>query len=333
MSSRALALRSLPVRPCPRVGPLSCLVVLAALVLVSGTGCSSPSSPRNSVGSGTGSEASVRRPGSPLPKALAFHASFDRGTDADFALGDPWLYHAPALDRIADARPGLPGGGVAGVVPSGGRHGGALRFQASSPAVVFFRGGANLPWSQGSWSGTVSFWLRTDLGKLAPGFSDPVNITPRAWDDAAFFVEFERRTNEVPFRLGAYADKEVWNPLRRNWNDIPAAEKPLITIPGPPFSGERWTHVAFTWDRYNTGRPDGVAILYLDGAQVGLLRGHNQRFTWDPSATRLHLGVSYIGDLDDFAVFNRALDLAEIQQVRSLPRGIRSLYTRPNRVP
>jgi hypothetical protein len=280
-----------------------------------------------------GCSSTPRHASSPLAKALTFHASFDRGTDADFALGDPWLYHAPALDKTAEARPGLPGGDATTLQPGTGRHGGALHFARPTPAVVFFRAGGNLPWSASDWSGSVSFWLRTDLARLAPGFCDPVNITPKAWDDAAFFIEFEKRTNDIPFRLGAYADKRVWNPLNRNWNDIPASGKPLVTIPGPPFSGDRWTHIVFTWERFNTGASNGVALLYLDGAQVGAIRGRTQTFTWDPASTRIHLGLSYIGQMDDLAVFNRALTMPEIQHVRSLPRGVRSLYSRSNPVP
>lgn len=268
-----------------------------------------------------------------LVKSLTFHASFDRGTDADFALGDSWIYHAPSLDRIQDARPGLPGGEDVRLEPGAGRYGGALHFTRSSKPALFYRAGANLPWATHAWSGTVSFWLRTDLAGLAPGFCDPVNITPRSWDDAAFFVEFERRTNTVPFRLGMYADKSVWNPTGRDWGALSASEKPLVSIPGPPFAQTRWTHVVFTWEHFNTGQADGVGLLYLDGAQVGSIRGRKQTFTWDAALARIHLGLSYIGYLDDFAVFNRALDMPEIQHLRSLPGGVRSLYTKTNRVP
>ena len=35
-----------------------------------------------------------------LVKALTFHASFDHGPDADFALGDPTLYSASAAGAL-----------------------------------------------------------------------------------------------------------------------------------------------------------------------------------------------------------------------------------------
>lgn len=260
-----------------------------------------------------------------LRRALTFHASFDRGTDADHALGDGWLYHAPAMDQWQDTRPGLPPGTAIRVVPEAGKFGGALQFLERTNPVVFYKAEGNVPWSGRNWSGTVSFWLRTDLRSLPEGFNDPVQITPRRWNDAAFFVEFEKRSNNIPFRLGAYADFNVWNPRNRRWEDIPPAERPLVTIPGPPFSADRWTHVAFTWERFNTGQPDGVATLYLDGAQVGRLSQRTQTFTWDSGTPRLLVGLGYLGWFDDLAVFNRALTQSEIQQVRRLPRGIRSI--------
>lgn len=284
---------------------------LSLLLLLLAMGCAGRS------GSSPG-EASLR-------KALTFHASFDRGSDADFAVADGWLYQAPAMDKWSEAKPGLPADGAIRVVPGEGKFGGALRFDRKVEPVVFYRAQGNVPWRNADWSGTISLWLRTDLERLAPGFCDPVQLTPRAWNDAAFFVEFERRERDVPFRLGAYADFKVWNPANREWSRIPPAERPLLTVDGPPFAGDRWTHVAFTWQRYNTGRADGIAVLYLDGAQVGALRNRTQTFTWDPAQTRLLLGLSYVGWIDDVAVFNRALDGTEIQQIRRLPRGIRSL--------
>lgn len=261
-----------------------------------------------------------------LRKALTFHASFDRGSDADLAQADAWLYHAPAMEKWSEARPGLPSSGNIRVVPGEGRFGGALRFEKRADPVVFYRGQQNVPWTAQSWSGSVSVWLRADFAELAKGYCDPVQITPRAWNDAAFFLEFEKRDHDVPFRLGAYADLKVWNPQNRDWGTLKPSEKPLITVDGPPFSRDRWTHVVFTWQGFNTGSADAVALLYLDGAQVGAIRNFTQTFTWNPADLRLLLGVGYIGWIDEVAVFHRALTSQEIQVIRQLPRGIRSLH-------
>lgn len=261
-----------------------------------------------------------------LREALTFHAPFDGSLDAAFADGDRVLYSAPSQKQRADAKPGLPADGVVRHTSGGGRFGGALQFTAKAPSFVFFRGERNMPYQRADWSGTVSFWLSTDpQGALAPGFCDPVQITPRAWNDAAFFVEFEKRPESIPFRLGAYADTAVWNPQKRRFADIPASERPLITVDNPPFAGGRWTHVVFTFERFNTGRPDGIVRLYLDGAPQGTLSARQQTFTWDPAATAIALGLNYIGSLDELAIFNRALSEAEIRTLHELPRGVGSL--------
>lgn len=298
------------------------LAPLAALLSILAAGCASAP-----VGT-------QRPPASPsehrsllsIRKALTFHASLDQGTDADFAAGDPWMYQAPGLERRRETRPGLPSDGSVRIDPGAGRHGGALHFTKRSDAVVFYRAAGNVPWHGSPWSGAISFWLRADTNALAMGFCDPLHVTPRGWDDAAFFVEFERRTNDVPFRLGAYADRKVWNPQNRPWGEMSAAEKPVLVAPTPAFEANRWTHVAFSWENFNTGRGDGFVRLWLDGVDAGRISERTQTFTWNPADTRLLLGIGYIGWIDDVAVFNRALADAEIRRIRELPRGVRSLY-------
>jgi hypothetical protein len=258
-----------------------------------------------------------------LSQALTFHASFDAKVDAAHAAGDPRLYWAPSWKQRAEARPGLPEGGEARHASGAGRFGDALQFTVKAPRVVFFRGARNMPYEKTNWNGTVSFWLNTDPeGALAPGFCDPVQITTRAWNDAAFFVEFEKRAEAIPFRLGVYADLLVWNPGKRPFADIPTAERPLISVDKPPFTPGKWTHVVFTFERFNTGAADGVARLYLDGAPHGTLGARRQTFTWDPEEALIALGLNYVGLLDELSIFNRALSDEEIRALNALPKGL-----------
>jgi len=259
-------------------------------------------------------------------RALTLHASFDHGLDADFAAGDGVLRHAPSMGKQAEAKPGLPETGEVQLARDAGRFGHALRFTKRKSPMMFFRAAKNVAYQTNNWSGTVSFWLSTDpAGELEPGFCDPIQITPRAWNDAAFFVEFEKRTNDIPFRIGAYPDFKVWNPNNKKWADVTAAEKPLIAAPTTPFAGGKWTHVAFTFENFNTGRDDGVARLYLDGAPAAALTPRRQRFTWDMEKCSIMLGLSYIGLWDELAIFNRALTAAEIAQLHALKNGARDL--------
>jgi hypothetical protein len=225
-----------------------------------------------------------------------------------------------------NASAGLPPSGEIQHVVGAGRFGDALRFTKRTAPLVFFRALRNMPYARSDWSGTVSFWLQVDpQGQLETGFCDPVQITPRAWNDAAFFVEFEKRPAAIPFRLGVYADLDVWNPARRKIEEIPSSERPLVTVAEPPFSGSRWTHVVFTFERFNSGQPDGVARLYLDGKPRGVLSPRQQTFTWQPEEAIIGLGLNYIGLLDELSIFNRALGPDEVDQLYRLPSGVAAL--------
>lgn len=290
-----------------------CSATIGAVLLVGGLAVA--------LGSDAGQAAAVRQA---LASALVFHASFDGGVDARRAADDPKLYWAPTWARRAEAQPGLPPAGDTRQAPGEGRFGDALRFTRRGVPPVFYHGGKNMPYAAANWNGAVSFWLSTDpQNDLGVGFCDPIQITPRAWNNGAFFVEFEKGKGPeaVPFRLGVYADFDVWNPTKRPFDQIPPAERPLTTVDNPPFAKGKWTHIVFTWESFNTGRADGVARLYLDGQPRGTLAGRQQTFTWDPAETKIALGLGYIGLMDDVAVFNRRLSDAEIAELYRLERG------------
>jgi len=162
--------------------------------------------------------------------------------------------------------------------------------------------------------------------ELPTGFCDPIQITSKQWDDASMFVEFEKRAGGIPFRLGVYADKAVWNPEGRKWEEIPASEKPLATVADPPFAAGKWTHVAFVLENFNTGKPDGTARLFLDGREAGPIGARTQTFTWDPERSAILLGLGYTGLFDELALFDRALDAGEIARLFKLEKGARDLH-------
>jgi hypothetical protein len=262
---------------------------------------------------------------SALRQALTFYASFDGRLDADFALGDARLYSAPSRGTRDQEKAGAPGG--VQLAPGAGRHGDALRLHVGSKPLVYFKGGRNMPYQAENWSGTISFWMSLDPDEdLAPGYSDPLLITPRSWDDASLFVDFTR--DDVPrrFRFAAFADKAAWNPEGREWDDVPVAERPMIEIVRPPFGRGRWTHVVMAFQRFNTGRPDGRLAGYLDGEPAGTLEGRRQTYTWTPDEDVLiALGIQYIGLIDELSIFNRALSHDDVRELHRLPEGIRSV--------
>lgn len=265
-----------------------------------------------------------------LRTALTFHASFDTGTEADIARGDRALYHAPSLDKRQETTPGLPASGEVVRVESPGRPGHALRFRKTKAPLMLFKADKNFPSPRPDWSGTVSVWLSLDPAtELDPGFCDPLQITSKKWDDAAIFLEFEKRADGIPFRLGVYADTTVWNPKGRKWEEMTPAEKPLVSVVQPPFATGKWTHVALVVEHFNTGRPDGTARLYLDGAEAGQISARTQTFTWDAERTIIMLGVSYTGLMDDLALFDRALTPREIARLHTLNTGLSVLHPKP----
>jgi hypothetical protein len=265
-----------------------------------------------------------------LKTSLSLHASFDKGIDAEVARGDASLWTAKAMDQRSTAQKGLPTGMEVAWEKDQGKYGGSLRFSDSKGPMVFYRAAKNFPELQNGWSATVMFWLKADPpGELKEGFCDPIQITSKQWDDAAMFVEFEKRATGIPFRLGVYADKPVWNPTNRKFEDIPPAERPLVAVEKPPFEKGKWTHVAFTLTQFNSGKPEGVAKLYLDGKPAGQLSQRNQLFTWDVEKSAIMLGLGYIGSMDDLAIFDRSLTAEEIASAVQLPGGIASLPAKP----
>jgi hypothetical protein len=295
-------------------GPRSLTILLS--VVLGSLGCTAAD----------GDPRDIPTAGDPLRVSLAFHASFDRGVEADFARGDRSLYHAASRDELVDRRPGLPAGGAVERVPGAGRYGGALRLSLESSPLVFFRGDGNVPFAREDWSGTLSFWLRLDPDEdLRPGYSDPVFITDSAWDDRSLFVDFTAEDTPRRFRFAAFADRGVWNPDGIGWDEIPVDQRPMVEIASPPFAGDRWTHVALTFQNFNTGEPNGAMHAYLDGEMVGSLTGRVQTYSWDPEKVIIILGLDYNGWIDDLAIFDRALSHEEIRRLYRLENGVATL--------
>lgn len=250
-----------------------------------------------------------------LLPALTFYASFDHGSDADFARGDRRIYTASSVER-KDPQPGLPSDDF--VIARGqGRQGGdALRFSKKSSRVAFYKASKNCDYQKTNWSGTISFWLNLDpQSDLGDWYCDPLQITQKAWNDGAIWVDFSKDEKPKHFRLGAFADLNVWNPQNRDFEKMKPEERPMVVVTRPPFARGQWTHVALTFERWNTGKADGVARLYLNGVDQGAVEGRNQTLTWDPEKAAIQIGIQYVGLFDDLALFNRTLSAREIQSL------------------
>jgi len=268
---------------------------------------------------------SVAANDSPLARALTFHASFDNGVEADFARGDAKLYTLVTKPEKKNVV-GLHADTEEIILEKGtGRFGDCLHFKAKAAPRVFYKVEKNFPYATSDWQGTVSFWLRTTPDEdLEPGYTDPIQITPRSALDGCFFFEFGIE-DPRPCRMGVFPDKLAWNPENKPNSEIQIPSRPLIEVPTPPFSRDKWTHIVCTFEGFNNNDKKGVAKLYLDGELRGEMDGWNQKYTWDLAMSQIRLGVAYIGGFDELSCFDRALTAEEVKALNGLENGVKDL--------
>ena len=260
-----------------------------------------------------------------LIDSLTFHASFDAGPDADLANGDSTLYTLVESRPEILSDPGLP---PEVMMDGAGRFGNCLFF--STPEEVsgtraFYMLKDNLPYSKSDWSGTISFWIRVSpYEDLRPGYTDPIQVTPRSALDGCLWVDFSLDEHRQ-FRMGAFPDKQYWNPNNTSNKEIPDSERPLIPLIDPPFSRNHWSHVVMTFEGFNNPGTNGVAKLYIDGKLHDDLTGWEQIYTWDIERAQIRLGVNYVGAIDELSCFDRALTDEEITMLFELDEGVTGL--------
>ncbi|MFM8931120.1 MAG: hypothetical protein ACKOS8_04485 [Gemmataceae bacterium] len=246
-----------------------------------------------------------------LMESLRFHAGFEGNGDAVVAPGDRRIYTVESLAR-KHWTPGIARADVT-IAKGEGVRGDCLRFGKKSLQVICFKG-ESMPYKARDWAGTVSFWMRLDPDKdLQPGHCDPIQITQKAWDNGALWVDFDK---DLPrdFRLGCFSDFAFWNPEKIPYDKWPVEKRPMVTVKKPGFSRQAWKHVAFTFRGVNA-EGAAQAILYLDGKAMGSVN-QPMRFTWDLKETAILLGIDYIRDLEELMIFDRALDAMEIGLLR-----------------
>lgn len=251
-----------------------------------------------------------------LAQAILFHAPFDGSTQAAISQGDGKLLVADSSERKKILGSKLPE--AIHIAQGQGRYGDALRFDAKTPEVVFYEG-IECGYRPRDWSGSVSVWLKLDPNEdLEPGYCDPLQMTEKAWNDAAFFLDFDKFLPR-DFRLGVFADYQAWNPQDTPWDDLPVAQRPMIVVTQPAFGADKWTHICFTWKHINAADDQTAqSDLYLNGRHQGSYAPVSQ-FTWEPAKAALMLGINYIGLMDDLVVFDRELSAEQVEQVYSHP--------------
>jgi hypothetical protein len=260
----------------------------------------------------------------PLSEALAFHASFDQGPNADFARGDKLIYTAPAFDKRDEAKPGIGNPNVDWAADAG-RFGAALRFNKKNTHGIFFKAENHVTYTPQDWSGTASLWLNLTPGEdLEPGYCDPIQITDVRYNDAAVWVDFTK-SNPRQFRLGVFGDLEVWNPNNLESDQNPEFMNRLVVVNEPPFKRGQWTHVVITYAGLGSDA-GGWAKLYVNGELQGTTPSIMDPFTWDLSMAQIRVGVNYSGMFDELALFDRPLTDHEVKTLYELEGGVARLH-------
>ncbi|MBM3826910.1 MAG: LamG domain-containing protein [Verrucomicrobia bacterium] len=255
-----------------------------------------------------------------LRRGLTFHAPFDGKFDAALSADDS-ACRVRAGGKLAPAAPG-PDLRLA----EGGRFGGCLVFPKKGSTRPEFAATKSLAYGTTSWSATVSVWLKLNPDKdLEPGYCDPVQIVGDDVKKGFIFLEWSKDHAPRHFRFAVRPLFHIWNPDAVGWEQIADERRPMVKMEKAPFAADRWTHVVFVLDRINDHAAPPKARLHVDGRPVGVIRGHDLTFGWDPAAVRLVLGAAYVGALDEFAAWNRALSDEEIARLHALPGGVDSL--------
>ena len=258
----------------------------------------------------------------PLKQALTFHASFDQGLDADFSRGDKACLVRGKQGTVPAAL-----NEELKLVPDGGRFGGGLHFTKKGTTQPRFKDAGVLNYNATNWSASVSVWLRLDPDKdLAPGYCDPVQIVGDDTKKGFIFLEWSKDESPRHFRFAIRPRVELWNPNNLDWAKMTDAQRPAVNLKRAPFSREAWTHAVFTLENVNDKAKKPVGRLYLNAKLMGTIENWDLTLGWNPDAVALVLGASYVGHLDDLAVFNRALTDAEVQVLNGLKTGVLELH-------
>ena len=251
-------------------------------------------------------------------EGLLFYASFDTATTADFARGDPRLYSAPSRKQLDVAASSLQFAPAISITLDQGKYGGALEFKNNLVPVVFYKAADNVNFKPQNWSGTIAFWLKIDADQdLSKNYVDPIQITETSHRNTAIWTDFTPTNDKRMFRLVVAGDEASWT----------SSDKDIATkgfyhrvrgILDPPFSGDRWTHVAITHDQLGSG--DASANLYLDGQRVITHRPIKDSFTSHHNNANIYLGLRYSGFIDELLIFDRPFAATEITQLQNKPR-------------
>ena len=206
-----------------------------------------------------------------------------------------------------------------------GRYGDALQFRKKNTQAVFYRAAVNTGYRPRNWSGTISFWLSLSPDSdLEPGYVDPLQITDKAYNNAAIWVDFTRDDKPRHFRLGVFGDSAAWNKGNVPTDQNPFFNQRTVVVTQPPFARGQWTHVAIVFSGVGSDS-GGTAKLYLNGKLAGTTDGIREPFNMEPALATIRLGVNYTGLMDELSMYTRALSEAEVDALYRVDGGVAAI--------
>jgi hypothetical protein len=269
---------------------------------------------------------------SELRKAVTFYASFDDAVRGDFGGGSLELstrYNHKTEKGAFVFEKGFPANAFR-VAPGKGISGGALEAVDVLPnnGRIFFPAKGNIAYRKGGWGGTMSMWVNFDPDtQLKTGFCDPVQITQKGAGNGGLWFDFNDAKPNRNLRMGAFPAVPDGTPPIKESRE---AFSPMVWVDRPGFKVGDWHHVALVWRNLDTGRKDASASLYIDGKLMGEVKDKDYPISmdWDLEKAGIYVAVSYIGLIDEFALFNRPLSDQERDVLRTRPDALSSLKRR-----
>jgi Concanavalin A-like lectin/glucanases superfamily len=263
-----------------------------------------------------------------LIKSVTFYASFDMAVKGDFGGGELTLStrsnHKTEKGAFVFEK-GFPQKAFR-VAPGRGISGGALEAVDVLPdnGRIFFPAKGNIAYKKGGWSGALSVWINHDPDtQLKTGFCDPVQITQKGAGNGGIWFDYNDAKPKRNLRMGTFpAIGDGRPPI----SESREAFSPMVWVDKPGFKVGDWHHVALVWRNFDTGENDASAALYIDGKLMGeIKKDYPISMDWELDKTGIYVAVSYIGLMDELALFNRALTQEEIGVLRSQPAVLSSL--------
>jgi hypothetical protein len=255
-----------------------------------------------------------------LRKAVTFYASFDEAVKGDFG-GDLTVFTgvrpspdaarpAPAPRRGFNAK-------IFSISRNKGIAGGCLKASDVLPDNdrILFPARGNIAFKKGGWGGAVSFWIKTDADKmLKTKFCDPVQITEKGANNGGIWVDFND-AKPRSLRHGAFP----FVPEGKVSVKEDDAHAPMVRVPGIGFRAGDWHHLVVSWRNFDTGKKNAVSALYIDGQEIGAVKGFEIGMNWNLDKTGIYVAVNYVGLLDELAIFSRPLTLEEVRLLQNKP--------------